>query len=165
MYLLYEVERPGWEKKLSCLPYIQSTSLWPAYLTELRCRCVWVGQGFEGFLIYVSFSWSQNTSFFYIYKVETYGRRATRARPTTEPWRVTWWGRHLLPCSRAHVFPDRRASTWCEVLQGTFTRHPLCTTTSKNVASAFRTDPTSKHSRVFSLFHMIISMFIISMSR
>ena len=37
-------------KKLPRLPHIQSTGLWPAYLTELRCRCVWVGQGFGGFL-------------------------------------------------------------------------------------------------------------------
>jgi len=31
------------EKKLPRLPHIQSTGLWPAHLTELRCRCVWVG--------------------------------------------------------------------------------------------------------------------------
>ena len=30
-------------KKLPRLPHIQSTCLWPTHLTELRCRCVWVG--------------------------------------------------------------------------------------------------------------------------
>jgi hypothetical protein len=38
------------EKNLSCLPYIQSTGLWSAHLTELWYRCVWVEQGFRGFL-------------------------------------------------------------------------------------------------------------------
>jgi hypothetical protein len=50
VYLLYEVERSGWEKKTP------SSALHPkhksvlAHLTELKCHCVWVRQECESFL-------------------------------------------------------------------------------------------------------------------
>jgi hypothetical protein len=40
----------GEGKKLPRLFYVQSTGLWPAHLTELRCHYVRVGHGFGDFL-------------------------------------------------------------------------------------------------------------------